>query len=88
MNQLLLVFTKLMVFLSVLFIVKPMFPEGTQIRVCLMITSAVQAQFALLNFKPRKISFVVCFTTPSKIPIMFGFMRTIAFYILGSLNFV
>jgi len=46
----------------------------------------VEAWFTLLIFKPRRISFVICFTTPSKVPIMFGFMGIIAFYTLSSLN--
>ena len=72
--------------------IKPIFPEKIQIRVYLMIVLVVQvlkrvgAQFALLSFKPRRISFVVCFITPSKVLIIFGFMGTIVFYTLSFLN--
>ena len=59
-----------------------MFPEGTLVRVYLMIASAIQilervgAQFALLSFKSRRISFEVYFIAPSEVIVVFRFIET------------
>ena len=86
------VFTKLLIFLWVLFPVKLMSLEETLVKVCLIIALAiwvlerVGAQFSLLCFKPRRVSFGIHFTTPSEMIMMFRFMGTIALYTLRSLN--
>ena len=75
-----------------LFSVKPIFPERTVSRVCLMFALAVWTlekmgtRFALLGFKPRRISFFVSFTIPHKLAIMNGLVRAITFDTLHPLN--
>jgi len=75
------------------FLVKPMLPEETLVRVCLMITLAIQTLervgvwFSLLHFKSRRVSFGIYFTVPSEMTMMFRFMGTIVLYTLKSLNF-
>jgi len=92
MNWLSSVFTKLLIFLWVLFSVKLMSLERTLVRVCLIIILAiwtlerVGAQFFLLCFKPKRVSFRIYFTIPSEIMMIFRFMRTIALYAFRSLN--
>ena len=46
----------------------------------------VRARIALLSFELRRIWFGVSFTTPSKLTMMFSYMRAIAFYTFGSLD--
>ena len=46
----------------------------------------VRARITLLSFEPRRIWFGVSFTIPSKLTMMFSYMRAIAFYAFGSLD--
>ena len=69
-----------------------MSPEWTCIRIGLMISftvgtlEGVGARIAFFGFKSRRVNFVVSFTTPTKLPVVFQFVRTVALYTLGSLN--
>jgi len=86
------VFTYLGILLDVPLPVEAMLPERTGIRVGLVISFAVRtfegmrARFALFCFKSRRISFSVHFTTPTEFPMMFRFVRPIAFDAFGSLD--
>jgi len=72
--------------------VETMFPEGISVQVCLMITSTigvfeqVRTWFALLGLKSQRVCFFIGFIIPSKVIMMFRFMRTVAFNIFGPLN--
>jgi len=46
----------------------------------------VRARIILLSFEPRRIRFGVSFTIPSKLAMMFSYMRAIAFYAFGFLD--
>ena len=46
----------------------------------------VGARIAFLGFQSRWIDFAVSFTTPTKLPVVFRFVRTIALYTFRSLN--
>ena len=46
----------------------------------------VRARVALLSFRPKRVRFGGSFTTPSKLAMMFSYMRAIAFYTFGSLD--
>ena len=69
------------------FFVETMVPEWTSIRVCLVVTLAVDAFegmgtiFTLFGFKTREISLEVSFAVPSKVIMMFHFMGAIAFQV-------
>jgi len=71
--------------------IKPVFPKKTLVRVHLMITSAVKvfegvgAWFTLLGFQPGRIGLTVCFITPSKVPMVFGFVKVITLDTFGFL---
>jgi len=67
------------------FFVEAIVPEQTSVRVCLVVTLAVDAfegvgaRFALFGFKMREVSLEVSFAVPGKVIMMFCFMETIAF---------
>jgi len=69
-----------------------MSPKWTYIRIGLVISFAVGtlegvgARIAFFGFQSRWIDFVVSFTTPTKLPVVFQFVRTVALYTFRSLN--
>ena len=69
-----------------------MSPEWTSVRIGLMISftvrtlEGVRARLAFLGFKFRWVDFVVSFTTPAKLPVVFRFVRTVTLYTFGPLN--
>ena len=75
------------------FVVKPMLPKQKLFRVCLVISTTVGAfecmwaWFIFLGFKTRWVDVVICFTIPTKLSVVFGFVWAVAFYALCSLNF-
>ena len=56
--------------------IKPMFPEQTLVRVCLVITVTVQTfkyiqtQFTFLYFKSGRIDFIICLVAPLKLAVV------------------
>ena len=85
------IFTDLSVLPLLLFPIKPMSPEQTLVGVCLMISSAiwafewVRAWFLFFRFQSWRVDLVVYLVTPSKFPMVFRFMRTVAFDTFWSL---
>ena len=69
-----------------------MSPKWTCIRTGLVISFAVGtlegvgARIAFFGFQSRWVDFVVSFTTSTKLPVVFRFVRTIALYTFRSLN--
>ena len=82
---------KLLILFSMPFTIEPVFLEKILVRVCMMIASAVKTfeevgvWFTLLSFQPRRVGLTVCFTTLSKVLIVFGFVGTITLDTFGSL---
>ena len=81
-----------MIFLQVLFFVKVVTLERTDIRICLVITLVVDtlkcvgAWFALLCFKIRRVNLKVHLTTLCKMLMILNLMWSIAFYIPRTLK--
>ena len=71
---------------------EPILPEQTEIGIHLIVSmtvgalEGVRARFTLLSLKLRGVSFSIRFATPPKLAMIFGFMRSVAFDTLGSLN--
>ena len=92
MNQVTSAFVKFLLFFVMPVTVETILSEGTSVQVCLMITSTigvfeqVRVWFTFLSLKFWRVYFLVCFITPSKVMIMFGFMKTIAFNIFSLLD--
>ena len=67
-------------------------PKWTMDRVSLVISFAIgalermRARFALLDFKSRRISFIVSLTTPTELSMMFQLVRAVIFNAFCSLN--
>ena len=86
------VVTDLSVFLYVPLPMETVSPEWACIQIGLVISFAVGtlegvgARIAFFGFKSRWVNFVVSFTTPTKLPVVFRFVRTVALYTLGSLD--
>lgn len=85
---------KFLVFLGILFSIKVVLLEWAYIWVGLMITFTVRVSkdmrtwFTLFCFQPKRISLFIHFTIQHKVTVVFGFVRTIIFYALWSLNFI
>ena len=82
----------ILVFLGMPFLVEEMVPEQTSIRVCLVVTLAVDiferigTRFALFGFKMRGVSLEVNFAVPGKVMMIFYFMEAIAFQVSSLLK--
>jgi len=82
----------LVIFLDVPFVMEPMFPKQTQVGVCLVISTTVgalegmQTWFAFFCLEVRGISFLIHFTTPPKLMMVFSLVRTITLDTLGALD--
>jgi len=72
--------------------IESMFPKWTMDRVSLVISFTIRAlermraRFTLPGFKSRRISFVVSFTTPTELSMMFQLVRAVTFNTFCSLN--
>ena len=75
-----------------LFPVKTVFLEKTEIGVSLMIAfivytfESVWVQLSLLSFQPQRIRFCISLTAPYKVVVVLSLVRIIAFYIPRTLN--
>ena len=83
---------KLLILLGVLFLVKAMVLECVCVWISLGVIFAIKTlegmwtQFLLLSFKTRKVCFEVGFAVPTKVIVVFGFVRSITFYTLRPLK--
>jgi len=63
--------------------VEVMVPEQTDVRICLVVTLAVDtfervgAWFALFGFETERVGLEVCLATPDKMVVVFNLMRAI-----------
>jgi len=68
-----------------LFAIESMLLEKTKVRVCLVVTSTVEAfegvgvRFSLLGFQSRGIRLVITFATLYKMSVVFRFVGTVTF---------
>ena len=81
-----------LVFFWMPFTIKPMLLEKIKIKVCLVVTSTVEAfedvgaRFTLLGFQSRGIRLVITVATPCKMSVVFRFVVTVTFGTFWSLN--
>jgi len=74
------------------FSVEAVFPEGTLVGICLMVTSTigafegVRAGFALLHFKAQWVCLLICLTAPPEFVMVLELVRTVTFDTFGTLN--
>jgi len=86
------VFTDLSILPLLPFPIKPVSPEWTLVGVRLMIPLAirafewVRAWFPFFCFQSWKVDLIIHLTTPSKFPMVFRFVRTVAFDTFWSLD--
>ena len=86
------VFMDLVIFLDVPFSIEPMFSEWTQVGVCLVIFTVIGALeqmwtwFTFFCFKARRIGFLIYFTAPPELTMVFRLVRAIALDTLKVLN--
>ena len=79
------VFTDLSILFDVPLTIKSVSPKWTLDRISLMVSFAigalerVRAGFALLSFKSGWVYFIVSFTAPTELSVMFQLVRAIAF---------
>ena len=88
------IFTKLLKIFDIPLLVKIIPPERTDIEISLMVTLAINTfetiriRFSLFSLKYWWIYFEIYFTSPSKMLIMFDFIRIIAFDILWFMSII
>jgi len=74
-----------LIFLGMLFSIEVILPEKALIGISLTILlttqafKCVRAWFTLFHFKSGRVSFQICFVTPSEVMMVLGFVRAIAF---------
>jgi len=79
---------KLLILFDIPLLVKTISLEETDVKISLMVTFVIgvfktmRARFSLLSLKFWWIHFEICFAAPSKMLMMFNFMKTIVFDIL------
>ena len=67
------------------FAIKPILPEKTKVRVCLVVILTIEAfegvgvMFSLLDSQSREIRLATTFATPHKMSVVFRFVGTITF---------
>jgi len=91
-NWVTLTFAKFLLFFVMPVMVKIILSKRTSVQVCLIIASTIGAfewvreWYTLFGLKSQRVCFFVSFATPSKLTMMFEFMRTIVFNIFDLLS--
>ena len=84
--------TDFLLFFWMPFAIKPILPEKTKVRVCLVVTSTVEAfegmgaRFTLLGFQSKGIRLAIIFAILCKMSAVFRFVGTVTFGIFWFLN--
>ena len=92
MNQLGFRIPEFLVFFHMPLFVETIVLEWKGIEVCLVVTLTVdvfermRARFALFGFETGRVDLEISLVTPSKVVVMFGFVRTVAFQISSILK--